>query len=324
MLMKQEQIGVKNIRRDKIMPLFLVYATMVVLLLAANAVSPGFLSVNHLGNVARQASFLGTVAIGQTLIILTGGIDLSTSYLITLTNVVAAQIMNGDNANVLSACVAVIMIGLAAGIANGLGICFLRIPPIVMTLATGNVLLGIAYLYCKGSPKGYRAPAIEAIVNNRLFGIINGSAILWLLLSAVLIFILAKSTFGRSIYAIGDNAQAARYSGIQVHRVLITAYAIAGIMSAVTGILLVGYTGSAYMSTGNAYGMDSIAAVVIGGTAISGGQGGYVGTIAGVMIMTILTSLMTMLNMADSGRQIVQGLIIIVLLVAVYTRRQKN
>ena len=95
-------------------------------------------------------------------------------------------------------------------------------------------------------------------------------------------------------------------------------------MSAITGILLVGYTGSAYMSTGSAYGMDSIAAVVIGGTSISGGRGGYMGTIAGVMIMTIITSLMTMLNMADSGRQIVQGLIIIVLLVAVYTRRKKS
>lgn len=324
MHMKQEINSVKTIRRDKIMPVLLVYATMIILLLIANAVSPGFLSVTHLGNVARQASFLGIVAIGQTLIILTGGIDLSTSYLITLTNVVAAQMMNGEDSNVLITCVVVLLIGLIAGAVNGMGICFMRIPPIVMTLATGNVLLGIAYIYCKGSPKGYRAPILETLVNSRLFGVLSGSAILWLLLAALIVFLLAKSTFGRSVYAIGVNAEAARYSGIHVNRILITSYMLAGLMSAITGILLVGYTGSAYMSTGSAYGMDSIAAVVIGGTSISGGRGGYMGTIAGVMIMTIITSLMTMLNMADSGRQIVQGLIIIVLLVAVYTRRKKS
>lgn len=324
MHMKQEINGVKTIRRDKIMPVLLVYATMIILLLIANAVSPGFLSVTHLGNVARQASFLGIVAIGQTLIILTGGIDLSTSYLITLTNVVAAQMMNGEDSNVLITCVVVLLSGLIAGAVNGMGICFMRIPPIVMTLATGNVLLGIAYIYCKGSPKGYRAPILETLVNSRLFGVLSGSAILWLLLAALIVFLLAKSTFGRSVYAIGVNAEAARYSGIHVNRILITSYMLAGLMSAITGILLVGYTGSAYMSTGSAYGMDSIAAVVIGGTSISGGRGGYMGTIAGVMIMTIITSLMTMLNMADSGRQIVQGLIIIVLLVAVYTRRKKS
>lgn len=324
MHMKQEINGVKTIRRDKIMPVLLVYATMIILLLIANAVSPGFLSVTHLGNVARQASFLGIVAIGQTLIILTGGIDLSTSYLITLTNVVAAQMMNGEDSNVLITCVVVLLIGLIAGAVNGMGICFMRIPPIVMTLATGNVLLGIAYIYCKGSPKGYRAPILETLVNSRLFGVLSGSAILWLLLAALIVFLLAKSTFGRSVYAIGVNAEAARYSGIHVNRILITSYMLAGLMSAITGVLFVGYTGSAYMSTGSAYGMDSIAAVVIGGTSISGGRGGYMGTIAGVMIMTIITSLMTMLNMADSGRQIVQGLIIIVLLVAVYTRRKKS
>lgn len=324
MHMKQEINSVKTIRRDKIMPVLLVYATMIILLLIANAVSPGFLSVTHLGNVARQASFLGIVAIGQTLIILTGGIDLSTSYLITLTNVVAAQMMNGEDSNVLITCVVVLLIGLIVGAVNGMGICFMRIPPIVMTLATGNVLMGIAYIYCKGSPKGYRAPILETLVNSRLFGILSGSAILWLLLAALIVFLLAKSTFGRSVYAIGVNAEAARYSGIHVNRILITSYMLAGLMSAITGILLVGYTGSAYMSTGSAYGMDSIAAVVIGGTSISGGRGGYMGTIAGVMIMTIITSLMTMLNMADSGRQIVQGLIIIVLLVAVYTRRKKS
>lgn len=306
--MKQTSHDIK-IRRDRMMPLLLVYATTAVLLFAANIISPGFLTVAHLGNVARQASFLGIVSIGQTLI--------------TLTNIVAAQIMDGKNANIAAACITVLLIGLVAGAINGLGICFMHIPPIVMTLATGNVLLGIAYIYCNGSPKGYRAPLLEQIVNGRVLGVLSGSVIIWILLAVGIVFLLAKTTFGRSVYAIGVNAEAARYSNIHVSSTLILSYIIAGIVTAVTGILLVGYTGSAYMSTGSAYGMDSIAAVVIGGTAITGGHGGYAGTIAGVLIMTILTSLMTMLNMADAGRQIVQGLIIVILLVAVYSRNKK-
>ena len=175
--MKQTSHDIK-IRRDRMMPLLLVYATTAVLLFAANIISPGFLTVAHLGNVARQASFLGIVSIGQTLIILTGGIDLSTSYLITLTNIVAAQIMDGKNANIAAACITVLLIGLVAGAINGLGICFMHIPPIVMTLATGNVLLGIAYIYCNGSPKGYRAPLLEQIVNGRVLGVLSGSVII--------------------------------------------------------------------------------------------------------------------------------------------------
>ena len=322
--MEKERTIVRNIRRDRIKPLLLVYVTMIALLLLANFVSPGFLSVHHLGNVTRQASFLGIVAIGQTLIILTGGIDLSCSYLITLTNVVAAQMMNGEDKNVLLTCAVVLLIGLLVGVINALGICHMRIPPIVMTLATGNVVLGIAYIYCKGSPKGYRAPILETIVNQKLLGVLSGTAVIWLVLSFLTILLLSKTTFGRSIYAIGVSTETAKYSGIHVNRILAFTYAIAGLMSAVAGILLVGYTGSAYMSTGSAYGMDSIASVVVGGTAISGGRGGYIGTLAGVMIMTIIGSLMTMLNMAEAGRQIVQGAIIIVLLIAVYSREQKS
>ena len=160
-------------------------------------------------------------------------------------------------------------------------------------------------------------------MHGRVLGVLSGSVIMWILRAVGIVFLLAKTTFGRSVYAIGVNAEAARYSNIHVSSTLILSYIIAGIVTAVTGILLVGYTGSAYMSTGSAYGVDSIAAVVIGGTAITGGHGGYAGTIAGVLIMTILTSLMTMLNMADAGRQIVQGLIIVILLVAVYSRNKK-
>lgn len=232
--MKQTSHDIK-IRRDRMMPLLLVYATTAVLLFAANIISPGFLTVAHLGNVARQASFLGIVSIGQTLIILTGGIDLSTSYLITLTNIVAAQIMDGKNANIAAACITVLLIGLVAGAINGLGICFMHIPPIVMTLATGNVLLGIAYIYCNGSPKGYRAPLLEQIVNGRVLGVLSGSVIIWILLAVGIVFLLAKTTFGRSVYAIGVNAEAARYSNIHVSSTLILSYIIAGIVTAVTG-----------------------------------------------------------------------------------------
>ena len=126
------------------------------------------------------------------------------------------------------------------------------------------------------------------------------------------------------MYAIGVNRQSARYSGINVPATIISVYAISGILAAITGVLFVGYTGTSYLSTGSSYNMDSIASVVIGGTSVVGGIGGYVGTIAGVMVMTMVSSIMTIVNMAESGKKIISGMILILLLVSVYRRKKSN
>jgi ribose transport system permease protein len=321
--------------RKKLLPLFLVYGTLIVLLVAAEILSPGFLAPQHMETIIRQVAFLGIVSIGQTLVILTGGIDLSVQNTLVLSNVVSAQIMAGKPENALTALVISILIGLVVGVLNGAGIYLLNIPPMIMTLAIGTAVYGVAYIYCNGAPKGYASPIFTNLANGRIRDLfsedsplrilnINGTILLWILLSAAVIILLKYTIFGRAVYAIGVNRQSARYSGINVPATIISVYAISGILAAITGVLFVGYTGTSYLSTGSSYNMDSIASVVIGGTSVVGGIGGYVGTIAGVMVMTMVSSIMTIVNMAESGKKIISGMILILLLVSVYRRKTSN
>jgi ribose transport system permease protein len=311
-------------KAKKNISLILVYGIMVLLAVIANFISPGFLGGDNIMTMLRQIAFLGIACLGQTIVILTAGIDLSLCYTLVLCNIVSAYVIGGENANMPKAFLICMLISIAIGLVNGAGIHFLHIPAMIMTLASGSAIYGIAYIYCNGSPKGRTSPLLDSIANGKVGGVLNGTVIIWIVLSIVVIILLKYTNFGRSIYAIGINPVTANYSGISVPRVLMTVYVLSSVFAGFTGFLLLGYTGTAYLSTGASYNMDSIAAVVIGGTSVLGGEGGYVGTIAGVAIMTIITSLMTVMNMAESGKEMIQGLIIIVLLVAVYGRRSKN
>ena len=311
------------LKQEKIRSLFFVYGFLIVLLPVAQIISPGFLSLGHLGNVLQQAAFLGIVSIGQTFVILTGGIDLSVASVITLADIVSAQIMFGADGNVPAAFAAVILIGFAAGLMNSAGILFLRISPMIMTLATSGVLRGIALIYSKGAPKGRTAPFIQFLSTGRIGGVISALIVLWILLSIIAIVVLRKTVFGRSVYVIGANPLAARYSGVNTKLVTMAVYTIAALMSSVTGMLLVGYTNTSYISAGDPYTMNSIATVVIGGTSIMGGSGGYAGTIAGAVIMVVIVSLLTIVKIPESGRLIVQG-VLLILLVLLYSRQKSR
>ncbi len=317
------KIDTKSIGFKKALPLILVYAVMIILAVFANIISPGFLALDHIGSLLRQMSFLGIACIGQTLIILTGGIDLSLRYTLLLCNVLCAQIISGSDANLGKAIVVMIAVSAIIGLVNAAGVYFLKIPAMIMTLATGNAIYGIAYIYCGGAPKGKASDTLSFIANGKIGGLINGATLIWIILAAIMIIVLKFTNFGRAVYAIGVNRECARYSGINVPGVLAGVYILASIFAGIAGILLLGYTGTSYMSTAESYNMDSIAAVVVGGTSIMGGVGGYVGTIAGVGIMTIIGSIMTVLNMPESGKKMVQGAIIVILLVVVYGRKKK-
>lgn len=313
-----------SLKVKRVLPVIMIYAVMVVLALVANMVNPGFLSRDNIYSIVKQVAFLGIACVGQTLIILTGGIDLSLRYVILLSNVLAAQMINGREEYTWSTFAFIMLVCVIIGVVNGAGVTFLKIPAMVMTLAMGTVLYGITLLYCKGAPGGHASATLSAIANQKILGMFNGVFFIWVALAAITIILLKCTTFGRSVYAIGTNAESARYSGINVPLVQILVYVIAAVTAGITGFLFLGYTESGYLSTAASYNMDSIAAVVIGGTSIMGGKGGYVGTIAGVGIMMILSSLMTILHMAESGKQIFQGVLIVVLLVMVYSRKKKN
>ena len=310
-------------KQDKFHSLFFVYGFLVVLLFIAQLIMPGFISFDHLRNIVQQAAFLGIVAIGQTFVILTSGIDLSIASVITLSNIVSAEIMAGSNSNIFAAFAAVFAIGLGVGLLNGVGIVFLRISPLIMTLAMGGVLRGIALIYSRGAPRGRTAPLVQFISTGRIGETISVLVLLWIVLSIITIVVLRKTIFGRCVYLIGTNKLATRYSGINTVSVTIAVYTISALMSSLTGILLVGYTNTSFISAGDPYTMNSIATVVIGGTSIMGGSGGYAGTIAGSIIMIVIVSILTIIQMPESGRLIVQGLLLIIL-VLLYSRKKSS
>lgn len=299
----------------------MVYIILIALLIAAQIISPGYLKPTHIAGILRLASFMGIAAIGQNLTILTGGIDLSIANTITFANVIAAQIMMGRNENMPAAIVAVLAVGIVVGLMNGVGIHWLKIPPFIMTLGVGTVIQGIFLIYTKGAPKGNAAPLLKAICGQSLVGIVSGIVLIWALMAAVAILVLKKTPYGRKLYSVGINEQAARFSGIHTGRVTFSVYLISAVIAAISGFLLVGYTGTSFLDVGTSYNTKTIAAVIIGGTAITGGKGGYVGTIAGAVIMTILEDFLTIVSIPEAGRQIMQG-VIIVLLVLLYSRER--
>jgi len=293
----------------------LAYAVAVVLYLIAIAISPEFASRGQLSAILTLAAFLGIVSIGQTLVILVFGIDLSVGAIITLTNLVTAAYIDGSNARTLTAVPLTLAIGAAVGLCNGLGIRYLRVPDLVMTLATLSIVTGIALLYSGGSPTGESSELLNTLATGRVGGILPWSFIIWVIFAALTIFALKSTTFGRHVYAVGLNRRASRFSGIPVGRTVVLLYMISGMTAATVGMLLTGFTGSSFFGVGDPYLLSSIAAVVVGGTSIFGGRGGYVGTIAGAIIITLLTSILTVVNIAEAGREIAYGLVILALLI---------
>lgn len=302
----------------------LVWLLLIIFFIAAQMIIPGFMNIKNIGNVLKIASFTGIAAIGQTLAILQGGIDMSISNVVTFANIIAAQIIMGKNENIALALVVVMLTGAICGVVNAAGIYFLRIPPMIMTLGLGTIIYGAAMIYSNGAPKGNAAPFLRYLVNEMAVGgAFPWIVVFWVIISGVVIIVLKKTTSGRKLYAVGNNPIAAKFSGINAGKIVFIVYIISGITAALTGMLLVGYTGTASARAGDVYSMDSIVAVVIGGTAITGGKGGYESTVAGAILLTVLSSLLTVVNISEAGRTIIQGIIILVMLLF-YGREKKK
>lgn len=299
----------------------MVYVILAVILLAAQMLSPGYLKPTHMAGILRLASFMGIAAIGQNLTILTGGIDLSIANTITFANVIGAQIMMGQDARIATALAAVLVMGMVVGFINGSGIHWLGIPPFIMTLGVGTVIQGLFLIYTKGAPKGNAAPMLRAVCGQSFLGIVSGIVVIWAILAVVTMVVLKCTPYGRKIYSVGINEQAARFSGIRTGRVTFSVYLLSAVIAAMAGFFLVGYTGTSFLDVGTSYNTKTIAAVIIGGTAITGGKGGYAGTIAGAVIMTVLDDFLTIVNIPEARRQIMQGVIILAL-VLVYSREK--
>jgi len=207
-----------------------------------------------------------------------------------------------------------ILCGIALGFANGIGVAYLRIPSMIITLAVNAVAQGLMVAYTGGfAPGDSASAAMRYLAAGTILGIPN-AATMWMMTGALAVFLLRRTTFGRAVYGIGNNETAAYLSGVPTQRVVMTAFALCGALAAFGGVLLAGYAGKAAQSMGDAYLLPSIAAVVLGGTSILGGRGSYLGTTAGVILITLLQSILSVMQIAEFGRQIIYGVIIVIML----------
>ncbi len=286
-----------------------VYVALVIVILLSAAMSPAFFKFSNILNVLRAAAVLGIVSLGQTLVILGGGIDLSVGAVMGTVAIFISELTGGKDDRVAFAILFCLMIGVVVGFLNGLLITKRNIPPFVATLGMLIFVEGIRFAYTKGIISGRPAPFVRVLAS--IIGPVPIPVVILIILAAIVWVVLNKTPFGRRLYATGGNREAARFSGINVEMISITTYVLCGLFAAIAGLLLSGYIGYGDRYLGRGFDLDSIAAVVVGGTSFAGGRGGIGGTIAGVLLLTALFNIVFILNLQVHYQHILKGLVII-------------
>jgi len=266
------------------------------------------------------SSFLAVLALGQGTVILTGGLDLSVPWTIGISGIILAGMVNGSDAALLYALPVVLVMACAIGFANGFGIVYLGISPIVMTLATNGILQGFALLYSQGTPAGFSSPMLRWFMTAKL-GFVTPVVLLMVVFVVAAVLLLGRTPFGRRVYGIGNGLRAARLSGIGVERTLIPVYMLSAVCAAVVGIMLTGFSGQASLGMGDDYLLPSIAVVVVGGALITGGRGHYLGMLGGVLLLTALQMLLAGTTLPYATRAILYGLVVLGAVMALRERQ---
>ncbi|AZO13757.1 MULTISPECIES: ABC transporter permease [unclassified Mesorhizobium] len=291
------------------------FACIVILLLLGSLYSRSFLSPEYLLQQLKVASFLGVIATGMMLVILLGQIDLSVPWSVATGAMMACAAAAYGSVGVALAIPFGVLCGVAIGLVNGIGVAYLRIPSMIITLATNAVAQGLMVVYTGGfSPQDSATAAMRYLATGFTIPGVPNAVIIWALIGAAMVFVLTRTSFGRAVYGIGNRERAAYLSGIDTRRIVLIAFAVSGGLSAFGGVLLAGYASKAAQSMGDAYLLPSIAAVVLGGTSILGGRGSYLGTVAGVILITLLQSILSVMQMPEAGRQIIYGVVIVAML----------
>ena len=310
------QSMMRSFRDRPVVPLLILLAILVVAFIALNPRT----NVNEwIASTLRAAVPLAILAGCQTIVMLTGGIDLSVAATASMSAFVAASLLEQQGLAV--AILVPIVIAVVIGVINGIGSGVFRVHPLIMTLGMGLVVFGASNAWQLLTVKTSSGvpPEIRWIGSATVLGFLPVSLIVFIPLAVILILGLRRTGYGRLLYAIGDNPIAARLSGTRSWRVLVVLYAISAVLAAIAGYLISGFTNVASVTLADSYLLPSVAAAVIGGTSIFGGRGGYTGTIVGALILTVATSLLYSLGFPEAVRQILFGLLI-VLVAAGYAR----
>jgi ribose transport system permease protein len=285
-----------------------VFVLCALAMLAARWINPNAGGYQQVETILVLCSFLVVVAFGQGLVVLIGGLDLSIPSVITLGGILTAVWVGADGSalqalGVLGVCAAV-------GVVNGLGVAVLKVPAFIMTLAMGIIIYSLCLGATGGSPNGASPKALTWLMSGRFMGI--PVIVIFTVIGALLAFVVQSRTrFGTRLYALGSNPLAARFAGLRTMRLTVMTYAVCAVLAGITGMLLVGYSNGATLRMGEPYLLPSVAAVVIGGSSISGGRGSFLGTLAGALLLTILDMIISSLGFSQGWRTVISGAIIL-------------
>jgi ribose transport system permease protein len=299
------------------------FGCIVLLLLLGSLYSSSFLSPAYLLQQLKVASFLGVIATGMMLVVLLGQIDLSVPWTVAVGGMMSATAAGWGPTGEFFAIPFGVLCGVALGLVNGFGVAYLRIPSMIVTLAVNAVAQGLMVARTGGfSPQDASSAATRWLATGTAPLGIPNAFLVWVVVGCIAVFVLNRTTFGRAVYGIGNRESVAYLSGVRTRRVVLASFAICGGLAAFGGVLLAGYASKAAQAMGDAYLLPSIAAVVLGGTSILGGRGSYYGTVAGVILITLLQSILSVMQIDESGRQIIYGLVIVTMLL-LYGRERK-
>lgn len=304
------------LRDNPLAPLLLILAALVLVL---QLVQPGIVTADWVSSTMRFAIPLAILAACQTLTMLTGGIDLSVAVVASMASYVMATFV--ADVGWLPASLIALVPAAAVGLINGIGVGIFRVHPLIMTISMSLIVSGAVNVYARANIAGGTRvpPEIRDLGGQSLLGFLPNSLIIFVPLAIVILFGLRRAGYGRLLYAVGDNEVASRLAGVRVGAVLVVLYVFSAILAGVAGLIFSGVIGSATGRLVDPYLLPSVAAAVIGGTSIFGGRGGYAGSIVGALIITVLTTLLSVLQAPEALRQILFGVIILAV-AAAYTR----
>lgn len=299
-------------------------ATFIIALLVFSVtfiIAPKMNIQNTFGSILILTVLLSIASAGQTIVLVGGGMDFSVGAIMSSTAILTTYIMNGQEGHFLEVFVLAIGIGLLVGFLNGLICTKVNLPPMILTMAISNVVTRMEYVLTAGQPSGYTADSFTSTIFYPVFGflpaVVMYAAIIW----PLVFFLLNRSTFGRQLFLVGSNPNAARLNGVNVNRVKLVSYVLSGVLCAFAGML-----GAAYMETARCqifdkYAFNSLIAVIVGGTAFTGGIGTYAGSIAGSLLMVVIDNALTLMKLLPEDQNIARGVLMILLLI-IYNRQK--
>lgn len=302
---------------------YFIFVIFIVLVIVLTGLKPSFIQPSNLVNILKQASINGILSFGMMFVIIAGGFDMSVGSTVAFTGIVAALLGQGQYPLIVPLVIAMLA-GLAVGVINGVGVSIGDLPPFIMTLGTMTAVRGLALLLCNGKPvtgisQEYRAVAAQSFLGVPML------AVFLVIVIAVCSFVLAKTVYGRRVYACGGNLQAARVSGINTTWIRISTFAIAGLLAGLCGFLMTSRVTIGQPTAAESYEMDAITACVVGGVSMSGGVGKPWGVVVGCLLITVIANGLDIMGVSSHWQKIVKGVIIVLaVLIDVKGKRKKD